>query len=156
LTPLIGVNKKGWSCVGEGERGERMVQQPKVDATYLEKPYTVFLFKGIMDIYEAWDEGNVEFALRRALRLVVFLPSDIKKALWDDKKRIEKDLGQAYKTAGVDWYTRQQNRNRAARRVAGYYIEPFVDEMVQLLDEKGWLERGALRPRAKGHGKLSI
>jgi len=138
--------------------GENILEtrQPKVDQTYLEKPYTVFLFKGIMDIYEAWDEGNVEFALRRALRLVVFLPTDIKKALWPDKEKIEKDLAQAYKTQGVDWYTRQQNRNRAARRVAWYHIEPFVDEMVRLLDEKGWLERGALRPRYPGSKKLKV
>ena len=124
--------------------------------SYLEKPYTVFLFKSIMGIHDAWDQGNVEFSLRRALRLVVFLPNDIKKALWDDKKKIEKDLKQAYRTQGVDWYTRQQNRNRQARRVASFYIEPFFDKMIRLLDQKGWLERGALRPRAKGHGKLSI
>jgi len=86
----------------------------------------------------------------------VATPIDVKEVLWDDKKQIEKDLNQAYRTAGVDWYTRQQNRNRAARRVANYYIEPFFDKVTRLLDEKGWLERGALRPRAKGHGRLSI
>lgn len=98
----------------------------------------------------------MEFALRRALRLVVFLPTDIKKALWPDKQKIEKDFTQAYKTQGVDWFTRQQNRNRAAKRVAWYYIEPFVDEMVQLLDEKGWLERGALRPTRPSKGKMRV
>jgi len=128
----------------------------EVFPSYPERPYVGFLFKAVTRIYEKWVEGNPEGALLELLKLVVATPTDVKDKLWEDKKKIEKDLDKAYRTQGVDWYTRQQNRNRAARRVANYYIEPFFDKVTRLLDEKGWLERGALRPRAKGHGKLSI
>jgi len=127
-----------------------------VDQTYLEKPFTIFLFKAYTSIYEKWVEGNLEGALTEALKLVVELPTDVKEALWKDKKQIEKDLDKAYRTQGVDWYTRQQNRNRAARRVAHYYIEPFLDKMTRLLDAKGWLERGALHARFEKKRKLSV
>ena len=127
-----------------------------IDQTYLEKPFTIFLFKAYTSIYEKWVSGNIEGALTEALKLVVELPTDVKEALWKDKKKIEQDLDKAYRTQGVDWYTRQQNRNRAARRVAQHYIEPFLDKMTRLLDAKGWLERGALRPRYPSSKKLRV
>ena len=128
----------------------------EVTPSYPERPYVGFLFKAYTSIYEKWVEGDTEGALRELLKLVVGTPTDVKDQLWDDKEKIEKDLNTAYRVQGVDWYTRQQNRNREARRVAQFYMEPFFDKVTRLLDEKGWLERGALSPRAKGHGKLSI
>lgn len=132
-----------------------MRENEEITPTYLEKPYTNLLFKGIMSIYQKWVEGRVEAALSEALILVVELPTDIKEKLWPKKKEIEEQLKNAYRTSGVDWYTRQQNRNRAARRVASFYIEPFMDTMTRLLDEKGWLERGALKARYEKKTKLT-
>jgi hypothetical protein len=123
--------------------------------SYLEKPYTVFLFKAITSIYEKWVNDDPEGALRELLKLVVATPTDVKKKLWEEKKKIEKDLAQAYKTQGVDFYTGHLVRNRAARRVAHCYIESFFDKVTRLLDEKGWLERGALKPRFDSKTKLS-
>ena len=127
-----------------------------VDQTQAERPYVFFLFKGITRIYEVWSEDNIEAALRDALRLVVFLPTDVKEALKDEKKKIQGELIKAYNVRGLDWFTQQQNRNRAARQVSAYYLEGFMDKMVRLLDEKKWLEKGALRPRFRDKRKLKV
>jgi len=123
--------------------------------SFPERPYVGFLFKTYTRAYESWVFGDPEGALRELLKLVVGTPTNIKEKLWDDKRKIEKDLMQAYRAAGVDWYTRQQNRNRQARRVADYHIEPFFDKITRLLDEKGWLERGAMRPRYPSKRRLT-
>lgn len=132
------------------------MEKSSVDQTQLERPYTFFLFKGILGIYEAWNETEYEEAIKQALRLVVFLPTDIKEALWPKKQKIRKELNKAYRMQGVDFFTTHLVRNREARRVSAYYLEPFVDKMVRLLDEKGWLERGALRPKFMKDRKLSV
>jgi len=132
------------------------MREEELTPSYLERPYTGFLFKAVTSIYEKWVEGYTEAALAELLKLVVALPTDVKDQLWDEKEKIEKDLRQAYKLRSVDWYSTQQFRNRRGKEVATYYMEPFFDKTVRLLDQKKWLERGALRPRAKGHGKLSI
>ena len=101
--------------------------------------YRAFLAGRLLEIWAAWDNGNLEQSLRRALRLVTFLPRELKKELRKDEERITKALNAAYRVQGVDWYTRQQNRNREARRVASLYLEPFVDKMTDLLDEGDYL-----------------
>jgi len=132
------------------------MREEELTPSYLERPYTGFLFKAVTSIYEKWVEGYTEAALAELLKLVVALPTDVKDQLWDEKEKIEKDLRQAYKLRSVDWYSTQQFRNRRGKEVATYYMEPFFDKTVRLLDQKKWLERGALSPRSKGHGKLSI
>lgn len=130
--------------------------ESKLDQTQLERPYTFFLFKRIDQIYEAWDEADLELALRRALRLVVFLPNDIKDALWPKKEEITKKMRDTSQIQSVDFFTSHLVRNKASFRVAMFYLEPFVDEMVRRLDEKKWLERGALKPRFDKKRKLSV
>ena len=127
----------------------------QLDQTFLEKPYTGFLFKALYGIYEAWDTGDLRKALSRACRLVVFLPTDIKKALWTQRQIILKQMNKAYRRNSVDWFTSQGVRNETANRVAMYHLEPFVNRIVDFLDDKGWLEKGALRPRFKKEAKLS-
>lgn len=133
-----------------------MAQSTTLDATQLEKPYTFFLFKSLTGIYEAWDEGNPEQSLKRALRLVVFLPTDIKKALWNKKIEIHKEFASARRLQGSSWFSSQKARNTASLQIAIRHLEPFVDEMVKLLDDKGWLEKGALRPRFDKTRKLKV
>jgi len=127
----------------------------QLDQTFLEKPYTGFLFKALYGIYEAWDEGDLRKALHRATRLIVFLPTDIKNALWPKRKSIVAEMNRAYGRNGVDWFTSQSVRNQSANRVAYRFLEPFVNQIVTLLDSKGWLEKGALRPRFKKAVPLS-
>lgn len=102
--------------------------------------YSGFLIDKVNKIYEAWDKNQLETALGRAIRLVYFLPKELKDKMRDDKNKIIEEFNKAYRVSGVDWYTRQQNRNRAARRVAQYYLPSFVDEMMNWLDERGYLE----------------
>jgi len=116
--------------------------------------YSSFLIRRLEEIWQAWDNGNLEESLRRALRLVVFLPKKLKKKLGEEKKTITKDLNAAYRVQGVDWYTRQQNRNREARRVAMLFLEPFVNEMTDWLDERGYFERASRRLQASDFKKL--
>lgn len=132
------------------------METTSVNKTQLERPYTAFLFKSLWLIFEAWDQDQYRLALSRACKLVVFLPSDIKEVLWPQKEKIQNAIRKASRTQSVDFFTTHLVKNRAALRVAGYYLEPFVDEMVRLLDEKGWLERGALRPRFQDKRKLGI
>jgi len=127
-----------------------------VDKTQLERPYTFLLFKSLMGIQGAWNEGDYLYALSQACKLVTFLPNDIKDVLWSDKEVIQKDITSAYRSAASNFYSTQLVRNRKAKRVAMKYLEPFLDKMIRLLDSKGWLERGALRPRYPGTKKLSV
>jgi len=127
-----------------------------LDPSFLERPYTHLLFKGLMSVYEKWVNRYVEDALDEALILVVMLPTDIKEAMWEKKMQIHKDLNRAYNVQGSDFFLTHLRRNRTAQKVATIHIGPFVDDMVRRLDEKQWLERGALRPTRPSKGKMGV
>jgi len=116
--------------------------------------YTAFLMDKVNKIYDAWDSEDITLALRRAIRLVVFLPTEMKKELEADVEDIQKDMMKAYRVKGVDFHTDQLARNREARRVATQYLEPFVDELIDLLDKNHYLEPGALQPYRSGEKTL--
>ena len=127
-----------------------------LDQSQLERPYTFFLFKALADIYEAWNDGDSLYALSQACKLVVFLPNDIKEVLWGDKEAIQKDLVLARRSTSSNFYSTIVTRNRNAKIVAMKYLEAFIDKMVRLLDSKGWLERGAMKPRYPTTKQLSV
>jgi len=129
---------------------------PSVDKTELERPYTFLLFKSLMGIQTAWIENDFGEALSQACKLVTFLPNDIKDVLWSDKEKIQKNMNDIYGLKTHNFYSTHLVRNREANAYAHKCLEPFVDKMVRLLDEKGWLERGALRPRYPDKKKLSV
>jgi len=109
--------------------------------------YTAFLMDKVNKIYDAWDLENITLALRRATRLVAFLPRKMKKQMLEDVEDIEKAMMKAYRVKGVDFHTDQLARNREARRVASLYLEPFVNKLIDLLDENHYLEPGAIGSR---------
>lgn len=111
-----------------------------LDPADIKPTYNSFLIDKINKIYEAWDKNLPETALGRAVRLVYFLPKELKDKLRDERNKIVAKFNEAYQVSGVDWYTKQQNRNRQARRVANHYLPSFVDEMMNWLDERGYLE----------------
>jgi len=127
-----------------------------VDETQLERPYTFFLFKSIAGIHESWIEGDVEGALKQACILVVHLPNDVKEVLWPLKEEIQRKMNRAYSLGASNFYQRYLIRAHEGKATAYQYLEPFMDKMIRLLDEKGWLERGALRPRYPDKKKLSV
>jgi len=107
--------------------------------------YTAFLMDKVNKIYDAWDLENITLALRRATRLVAFLPRKMKKEMLEDVEDIEKAMMKAYRVKGVDFHTDQLARNREARRVASLYLEPFVNKLMDLLDENDYLESNRAR-----------
>jgi len=116
--------------------------------------YTAFLMDKVNKIYDAWDLEDITLALRRATRLVAFLPRKMKKEMEADVEDIEKDMMKAYRVKGVDFHTDQLARNREARRVASLYLEPFVNKLMDLLDDNHYLEPGAIGPRHDVKKKL--
>lgn len=117
--------------------------------------YSGFLILRINEIWSTWKEGNAEQALTLALGLAnTFLIKKIKEELKHDVEVITKARNQAYRTLGVDWYTRQQNRNRAARRVANRYLVPFLSKMSDLIDQWGFYELPSRRLKAKDFKEL--
>jgi len=117
-----------------------MSKNETVEPSKFQPTYSGFLIDKLNKIELAWDQDMPEAALRRALRLVNFLPKELKKKLKPKKEIIVKALNSAYRISGVDYYTTQQIRNRKARTIASLYLEPFVDEMLDWLDERGYLE----------------
>ena len=100
--------------------------------------YDSLIFGILIKIYEAWDEGNLQHALRRACMMVTFLTRDMKKKLKDHREQILEEMAKAQGVKGYDFHNEQINRNRNARRVAMIYLEPFVDKITDLLDEAGY------------------
>jgi len=122
----------------------------------LEAPYIRLLFGSIESIYGKWVNDYYVEALREALKIVTILPTDIKEALQDKKKAIKKDLSQAYRTGGSDFFLTHLRRNRTARKVAIIHFEPFFDEIIRRIDEKDWLEKGAFSARVKDKRRLDV
>ena len=103
--------------------------------------YIGFLMGRIMQIWEAWDEGDPELALRRACRLYYFTVDKLKKELSNDVESIMKEMNQAYSLKGVDFFTTQLKRNHVARQIAVKRLPSLVDKIISLFDERDYLEQ---------------
>ena len=103
--------------------------------------YISFLMGRLIEIWEAWDSGDPEFALRKACRLVIFLPRDLKKEMQHEVELVTKEMNAAYNLSGSDFFNTHLVRNRYGRRVATEGLPPFLDKMIDLLDERGYLEK---------------
>lgn len=116
--------------------------------------YISFLMGRLIEIWQAWDNGELVTALQKACRLVTFLPTDLKKKLMDDVKIIKAEMRKANQVEGCDYYTGLIVKNKKSMQTAYKYLDPFVDELVQLLDSRGYLEKvkefriGRFRQRA--------
>ncbi len=128
--------------------GENILSDRGLDPSRFQPTYSGFLIDKLNKIYEAWDQGQQEIALARALRLCVFLPQELKKKLDPKKEKITAAINAIYKINDATWFSTRLARNKAARRVANLYLEPFVDEMVDWLDKRGFLEVPSLRLKA--------
>jgi len=86
--------------------------------------------------------------------LVLFLPQDLKKELQEEANIITKEINKAYNVQSVDFYTGHLVRNRLARNIATNRLPQFLDKMIELLDQRGYLEKvkefrkGRFQPRA--------
>lgn len=103
--------------------------------------YSGFLIGQLNKISQAWDDGDAFSALMRTIKLVYFLPTDFKKVLFPKVEAIENELNKARSINGHDFYTNQLRRNRALTQIAGQRLPTFLDEVVELLDKRGYLEK---------------
>lgn len=103
--------------------------------------YSSFLITHLHKISTAWDDGDPYLALARTIRLVYFLPTDFKKLLFPKMDVIQKELNKASRISGYDFFTNQQMRNRALNGIARRRLPTFLDKVVELLDERGYLEK---------------
>ncbi len=58
-----------------------------LDSAKIMPTYSGFLIDKVNKIYEAWDRNQLETALGRAIRLVYFLPKELKDKMRDDKNK---------------------------------------------------------------------
>ncbi len=127
------------------KRGKNMSDE--LTEAELQRGYGGFLIVALTRIYEAWNEGDVQAALRRALRLALFLPKELKDKIAEDVRTISKDMTSAMNLQGSDFYTTELRRNKRTDQVAQYHLAPFVDKLTDLLDERGYLERPGVKPK---------
>jgi hypothetical protein len=117
----------------------------------LQYSFSGFLWKNLDKIQESWDAGDLPGALRRAINLTNYLPVVVKKELEGDVETITLEMNNALSSDGraADFFTSMQARNKQATRIAGYYLPRFVKKTLQILDQRGYLERGFYSPISK-------
>ncbi len=109
--------------------------------------YAGFLIDKLNKIYDAWDQGDPELALRRSLRLTLALPRKLKEKIREDVHTIKKDMESVYRLQGSDFYTTELRRNKRSVEVASHYLAGFVDKLTDLLDEGGYFEIPGVKPK---------
>lgn len=103
--------------------------------------YIGFLMGRIVQIWTAWDEDDVELALRRACRLYYFTVDQLKEKLKPDVESITKEMNHAYGLSGPDFFTTHLRRNRTARQIAIKRLPGLMDKIISLFDQRDYLEQ---------------
>jgi len=106
----------------------------------LMSPYVGFLIDKLNKIYDAWDRGEEELALRRAVMLRYFLVKELKDALKEDAEQITLEMNEAYEKEGASFLAEEAVRSRRTRAVAKKWLPVFVDKLTTLFDEKDYFE----------------
>jgi len=100
-----------------------------------------FLWKNLDRINDALDVGDYILALQRALRLVKFLPLDIKEHFREKIEGIESDVRRILSRAGNgDVYLDVVGKHRCLQGYARKAVMEFIDELMSVLDDRGYLE----------------
>ena len=103
-------------------------------------PYVGFLVDKLNKIYEAWDEGDEELALSRAVKLGYFLVDQLKDKLKPDMNKIIEEMNGATQKEGVGFLTEEATRSDRARQVARKWLPIFLDKLTSLFDERDYFE----------------
>lgn len=103
-------------------------------------PYVGFLVDKLNKIYEAWDSGDEELALSRAIKLSFFLVDQLKEKLKPLVQQILKEMSEATKKEGVSFLTEESMRSRKAKLVAAVWLPVFLDKLTSLFDERDYFE----------------
>jgi len=111
----------------------------KIEPDKVMPTYSGFLIMRLGEIWKAWDDGDPEFSLRRACRLTLFLPDKLKEELRNDLVKITQAMNQAYNLSGSDFFLTHLRRNRKGREIATILLPNFIDFLMSLLDQWGYL-----------------
>ena len=109
-----------------------------------------FLWKCLDKIETAMDEGDYILAMERAVRLVNYLPAQIKKEFRPKAQTLRKRVIEKTKEIeGVDDYTTRMRRLDFMQRLASRLVPEFINDLLIALDERGYLE---VKPRQVPRG----
>ena len=131
-----------------------MDDKKDVEPQQIMPTYSGFLIDKLNKISETWDNGDQEHALHRTCRLVYFLPTDLKKVLFPKMAIINDKMNKACSLGGMDSFTTQRKRNNAMEKIAVKELPSFLDQLVQLLDQRGYLEKAGRRLKSDDFKKL--
>jgi hypothetical protein len=129
--------------MGERERSEKIRD--------LQNTFGAFLWRRLEEIQQSWSEGNFQMAIWRALNLVIFLPITIKKELEENVEEIRGLMSRSYKVEAADFHTSMLVKHRSADQEAQRCLTVFMDKMLALLDQRGYLERSSFPTPKYGH-----
>ena len=105
-------------------------------------PYYNLIIGILQGIYEAWDRGDYITALKRSLRLVVFLPNKLKKQLKEEKDNIQKTLDLSKNVTQHSFASTHRAMGISLNYTANKFLEGFVDKITSLMDKEHILTEG--------------
>lgn len=111
------------------------------DYTSVMKPYIGFLIDKINRIYDAWDNGNTFLALARAIRLSMFLPPSSRKRLRKTIEQIDVEVDRVQSVQGIGIRSTNLQKHSSLETIADKWIVPFLEEEMDEIDRKGFIER---------------
>lgn len=109
----------------------------------------------INEILKRMNNVGIGETWRAIETLFHILPPKIYSQVETDYKDIIKKVNAVTNGSTVDFLAMVES-NHECCMVLEEYAVPFFRKMYELLYKGGYLEKESLKPRAKGHGKLSI
>lgn len=105
--------------------------------------YSSFLATTYHRLMELWMEGDVRAFWNGIRGFATFLPEEIKKKV---RPKIEKVRNELYDSLGnrksIDYYTGLLADNKRIDNILYQRSLPILDEIMILLDQRGYLEKG--------------
>lgn len=116
------------------------------DAQHIMKPYYGLIMDKINLIYYTWDAGEDVQALIRAWKLCAFLVKELreKPSLKARIEAIEEGYREAMKIRGIGMFSTSVRQNRKLSELAQEHLRPFIIELMDELDERGYIEKPVL------------
>jgi len=124
--------------------------------TQVQHSFQAFFWKHMDMIYTAWDNGQHNIALQRALRLIDFLPNELYEKLKEQQTEALKELEAAYRATASTFHATQLAKTHSANTVASRYLRQIVRNIINVTDQRGYLEQKPMRPRFQTKKKLKV
>lgn len=109
----------------------------------------------ILKIMDALDSRDYDRAYGCLKTLISVLnPLHSKEFIKNDLAHIDSQLAKAQQQKSVDTYQMLRIQHSARQRILREHVRPLFCKVMAKLHEKGYLEKKALQPHAKGSGRL--